>query len=216
MSVAARVVAIVTVGIAALATNLGCDSVFRFDRPATSATDGGGTDDAPATDSGGQIPCIDDTTCGGLRCEVSTGVCVACVGDKDCSGSRRRCDLTRGVCAECNATTDCPQRADCNLATKRCLDVCDGDDLCPVSGFSCVGTVCVECTNSENCNGASTGPLCDMAIGRCVECTGNAKCPAAKPVCDRRSGRCVACVTSAECGAGSVCDPTTLTCRPTP
>jgi hypothetical protein len=199
--------------VAFVVTSVGCDSVFRFDQPATSAKDGGGTDEAGG-DAGSPLPCGDDATCGeGLRCEVSSGMCVACLGDTDCSGSRGKCDVARGICVECNGTTDCPQKEGCNLATKRCLDVCDGDDLCPVSGFSCVGTVCAECTKSENCNGSPTGPLCDKSIGRCVECTGNAQCPSSKPVCDRRSGRCVACVTSSECGMGSVCDPVALTCR---
>jgi hypothetical protein len=210
---AARVAAIVTVGAVVLVTSVGCDSVFRFDQPATS-TDGGDADDA--ADSGSPLPCTDDSTCGGLRCEVASGMCVACLGNTDCSGALPMCDVARGICVQCNGTADCPQKEGCNLATKRCLDVCDGDDICPVSGFSCVGTVCAECTNSENCKGSSTGPLCDVSIGRCVECTGNAKCPSSKPVCDRRSGRCVACVTSAECGIGSVCDPATLTCRQLP
>ena len=208
MSLAARAG---TVAVAVLLTTVGCDSVFRFDQPAT--TDGGSVDDG----GGGPRACTGDPTCGGLRCQVSTGMCVGCVADTDCSGSLRRCDTAQGVCVECNGTTDCPERHGCDTVTKRCLDLCfDDDDPCPLSGFVCDGDrkLCIECKTSANCAGSAGGPVCDVPIGRCVECTGNAKCPTAKPVCDRRSGRCVACVTSAECGLGSVCDPISLTCRP--
>ena len=192
---------------------VGCDSVFRFDPSA----DGGGVDEAAVGDgAAGPRPCTADTACGGLRCQVSTGVCVACLGDADCSGVLGRCDTLRGSCVECNATAECPQRRGCDTVTKRCLDLClDGDDACPVSGFVCDGdrNLCIECTTSANCVGSPNGAVCDVPIGRCVECTGNAKCPSSKPVCDRRSGRCAACVTSAECSVGSVCDRNTLTCR---
>ncbi len=201
-------VAAVLAGIAAA----GCDSVFRFEQPA----DGGGVDEAAVGDAaGGPRPCTEDTACGGLRCQVTTGVCVACLDDHDCAGALGRCDTVQGICVECNATTECPQRRGCDTVTKRCLDLClDGDDPCPASGFVCDGDrkICIECTTSANCVGSSNGGVCDVPIGRCVECTGNAQCPSIKPVCDRRSGRCAACVKSVECGVGLVCDRITLTC----
>jgi hypothetical protein len=202
---------------AVLLTTVGCDSVFRFDQPASSATDGG--EGGASDDAGSSLPCTDDGMCGGLHCQVSTGTCVACLGDADCSGTRPRCDPSMGVCVECNATIDCSNRHSCDVVTKRCLDICfEGDEFCPGIGFSCDEKQkrCFECTSSANCLGSPNGGVCDLGIGLCVECAGNAKCPASKPVCDRRSGRCVACVTSAECGAGSVCDPVTLTCRQLP
>jgi Cys-rich repeat protein len=61
-----------------------------------------------------------------------------------------------------------------------------------------------------------TGRVCDVPIGHCVECTGNAQCPTERPACDRRTGRCVACLESSACGAGAVCDPVALTCRTVP
>ncbi len=216
MTFAARAV---SVGVAVLVASIvavGCDSVFRFDQPANAIADGGGVDEATTEDAGGRVPCADDTACGGLRCQVTTGMCVACVGDTDCSGALRHCDTAQGICVECNnASTDCAEHHVCDQQTRRCVDTCnDGDDRCPVSGFSCdvVHKICTECDSLRPCK-VSSRPVCDPPTGRCVECAGDAQCPALKPVCDRRSGRCVACVRSVECDAGFVCDPTTLTCR---
>lgn len=216
MTFAARAVSVGVAVLVASVTAVGCDSVFRFDQPASSTTDGGGADEAAPV---GTPTCTDDTTCGGLRCQVSSGMCVACVADADCSGALRHCDTAQGICVECNnAATDCAEHHICEPETRRCVDTCnDGDDRCPVSGFECdvVRKVCTECDATKPCT-APTRRECDTPTGRCVECAGNAQCPSSKPVCDRRSGRCVVCVTSAECGVGSVCDPTTLTCRQLP
>lgn len=215
MTFAARAGAAAFALILTTLTTFGCDSVFRFDQPAPDGGDGEGG----ASDDAGARPCTDDSACGGLRCQVATGMCVGCVGDGDCSGALPHCDTTAGICVECNATTDCAPRHGCDVVTKRCLDVCgEGDEFCPGVGFSCdeAKKRCFECTSSASCVGSPNGSVCDLTIGLCVECAGNAKCPSSKPFCDRRSGRCAACVTSAECGMGSACDPVTLTCRTLP
>lgn len=216
MSVAVRLGG---VALAFLVASVGCDSAFRFDQPAVPG-DGGPADGAEggSTDAGGQRTCTDDTTCGPLHCQLATAACVACVADTNCSGARPKCDTAAGVCVECNTTDDCSARQTCNPRTGRCLDTCvDSDDPCPLAGFVCEGKLklCVECEESEHCTSADRR-VCDVPIGRCVECTGNARCPSSRPVCDRRTGRCEACVTSAECDLGSVCDPVTLTCLQLP
>jgi hypothetical protein len=213
---AARAATLAVAVLVAAVIGAGCDSAFRFDQP-PSANDGG-----PAGDGASRPPCADDSQCGGLRCQVSTGACVACGADGDCTGARPKCDTTMGLCVECNATSDCPTPTQqrCDAVTKRCLDLCVDRDDCPNGAvFSCTKEptfLCAECTQDPTC----IDPLkqtCDKSIGRCVECTGNAQCPTAeKPVCDRRSGRCEACVVSAECESGFVCDPATLTCRQLP
>jgi hypothetical protein len=215
VSFAARAAAVAA---AMLVATAGCDSVFRFDQPASSGNDDGAAPETSTGDDAGEHPpCTDDTTCAGLHCQVSSGMCVACVGDTDCSGARRHCDTSAGVCVECNSTVDCGLGRRCNVATKRCIDTCiDSDDPCAAAGFVCDGDLklCIECKSSENCSEPNMPHVCDLPIGRCVECTANAQCPSTKPVCDRRSGKCEACVTSAECASGAVCDPATLTCRP--
>ena len=213
MTAAGRLVAMT----AALAYGLiACDQAFHFDVPAPlgigDGTDGG--DEAAATGL-----CTSDATCGGLRCDVASGSCVACLADADCTtGGMLRCEPMTHVCVACLNRPDCKQRQDCDTVTHRCLDACfDSDDPCPTAGFVCSEALgrCIVCTTSASCAGSAT-PVCDVPIGRCVQCSGNAQCPAAKPVCDRRTGRCEACVTSATCGAGAACDPVMLTCRSVP
>ena len=205
--------------VAMVSTLAACDSVFRFDEPP--ASDAGATEAEAAVEEAASAgaPCTSDGTCAGLRCDVPTGTCVACLGAGDCAGALRRCDSALHVCVECLIAANCPENHGCDAVTKRCLALChDSDDPCPDAGFVCDGarSLCIECKSSANCAGSASGPLCDVAIGRCVECTGNAQCPTAKPVCDRRSGRCETCVSSAVCGVGGACDPVTLTCRPAP
>ena len=202
--------------LAALTMLVACNASFRFDDTALPAGADGGGDESQVTDDAASTRCTSDVTCGDQRCDTATGTCVACLGDGDCSGSRRRCDPTAHLCVECELTSDCGDRHACDVITHRCLDACsDGDDPCPNPGFVCDVTLhlCVECRSTANCAGSPTAAICDVPIGRCVQCTGNAQCPAATPACDRRSGRCVGCLTSAACGAGSVCDKTTLTCH---
>ncbi|CAN5924200.1 hypothetical protein BH11MYX4_BH11MYX4_63060 [soil metagenome] len=195
---------------------LACNEAFRFDvRPANDAGDDGGGAEASSTS-----PCTSDATCGGLRCDLANGACVACLGDADCTTSGLpRCEPTSHVCVACLNRPDCSKRQDCDTVTNRCLDACfDSDDPCPTAGFVCADDLgrCIECKTSASCAASANGPVCDIPIGRCVQCSGNAQCPSSKPICDRRTGRCQACVVSATCGAGAVCDPTTLTCRSTP
>ena len=211
-------------GIGAVATTAviswvlaGCDDAFRFDdRPGVAADSGAETGTTAPT----VVParCTGDATCGGLHCHVASGSCVACLQDADCSGGQKRCEPSAHVCVACLVTLDCGGRQTCDKTTNRCLDTCfDGDDLCPSAGFICDRdrALCVECKSSASCSGSPSGNLCDVAIGHCVECTGNAQCPSAEPVCDRRSGRCVGCVLSSACGDGAVCDPVALACRQT-
>ena len=207
-----------TVSVLAAVTMLvACNGSFRFDDtplPLGGEVDSGGDAATPADAASG--PCTSDATCGDLRCDTSSGACVPCLEDGDCSGERPHCDATSHLCVACNVTTDCGPREACNVTTHRCIRTCaDGDDACPNPGFVCDLTshLCVECRSSANCAGSPNGAVCDVPIGRCVQCTGNAQCAAGTPVCDRRSGSCVGCLTSAACSAGSVCDKAALTCR---
>jgi Cys-rich repeat protein len=197
----------------------GCDEAFHFDVRPSDAGDAG----LDAGDDGASTPgaCTSDATCGGLRCEITSGLCVACLQDADCAGgANKRCEPTTHVCVACLNRPDCAKRQDCDTVTHRCLDACfDSDDPCPTAGFVCSEDLgrCIECRTSANCAGSAGGLVCDVPIGRCVQCTSNAQCPSGKPVCDRRTGQCQVCVASVTCGgAGAFCDPSSLTCRSAP
>lgn len=218
-----------TLGAAAASAHVlaACDGEIRFDDHSipvdgggSASADGAASPDASASADGApppRPPCTDDATCGGFRCDVLGGVCVACLADEDCKGSSRpRCDTKLHVCVACRELFDCGLKGRCDLPTRRCIDNCfDEDDACPSPGFVCseARRACIECTSSANCAASPNGPSCDPDVGRCVECTSSAQCPADRPVCDRRTGRCAACVSSISCGPGYLCDPTTLVCR---
>jgi len=209
---AARATATLLCGLA------GCDEAFHFDAPAAGDAGNSGLDGGDAGRA--TRACTSDATCAGLRCEPTSGLCVACLQDSDCTtNARRRCEPSAHVCVACLNRPDCAQRQDCDTVTHRCLDACfDGDDPCPAAGFVCGEDLgrCVECRTNANCAGSPGGLVCDPPIGRCVTCSSNAQCPSSKPVCDRRTGRCEVCVASTTCGAGSFCDPASLTCRSAP
>lgn len=197
---------------------VGCDEAFHFDVPAGADGGDGGLDADVGAPS---AACTSDAPCGALRCEVTSGLCVACLQDADCkTGGLGRCEPASHVCVACLNRPDCAKREDCDTVTHRCLAACfDGDDPCPTAGFVCAEDLgrCIECRTSANCTGSAGGPVCDVPIGRCVQCTSNAQCPSSKAVCDRRTGQCQACVSSVTCGgAGTYCDPTSLTCRGAP
>lgn len=190
-----------------------CNATFRFDdkEPEDALLDSGASDATAEP----RPACENDASCGRMRCEKTSGVCVACLGDTDCASPNLRCDETTHLCVACRERQDCSSHEVCDLVTHRCLDAChDDDEKCPNDGFVCDKSLklCVECRSSANCAGSSKGSVCDIPIGRCVQCTGNAQCPQATPSCDRRTGRCVACLSSAACATG-VCDPATLVCR---
>ncbi len=196
----------------------GCNETFRFDEPAPGATDDAGDagsgDAADATDAGSR--CTTDPVCGsGLRCNQTTGRCVACLGDSDCASPSGRCRQTDHVCVACLNGPDCGKRQACDTVTNRCLDVCIDEDDCLSAGFICDRdrALCIECKTAANCAGAAGGSQCNATIGRCVECIGDADCQSSKGICDRRSGRCVECVVSDSCADGRVCDPSLLACR---
>ncbi|MBS2019572.1 MAG: hypothetical protein JST00_42315 [Deltaproteobacteria bacterium] len=193
-----------------------CDATFSFDEH---SIEGGAADagaDGTVEGSPGGGPCTSDAQCGGLRCDVTISICVACLANDDCKDPKRPfCAKTLEYCVECLSNEVCGPRKRCDTTANRCVDTCrEGDEECP-SGLSCNEDreLCVECRGNANCADRPNTPFCDTAIGRCVACASSAQCPANKPSCDRRTGTCAECLTSLACGATQVCDPSTLTCR---
>lgn len=196
---------------------ISCNDTFRFDEQSVPRPDAGADRDAAGTGS----RCNTDADCTvlDLRCELSSGRCVACLGDDDCAAPAPRCSPSLRVCVECLDTADCTEKQRCHSDTMRCVDTCaEGDERCPVAGFSCDehAELCIECRTSSHCTGNPHGSRCAAAVGRCVECLGNAQCPAERPKCDLRRGTCAACVASSDCPPGQACPPSTSTCTPVP
>ncbi len=196
----------------------GCTSTPEY--PASDAAqtgdDAGPTSDATA--DGNSEP--DAGPCGGgcvaptPVCEESSGECVACVGDDDC---------TDGVCADDNTCVACLGDGDCDEG------VCDTD-----------ANACVECVDDAQCDGET--PACDVDNNECVQCVEHAQCAEVgasacgddntcqacaaseecghlddTPACDIDAGECVECTVDDESACnGNSCDPATNTCTDTP
>jgi hypothetical protein len=192
----------------ALAAPLACNGEYRFDERAADAGSGGDLDGAAS-----EPRCTSDATCAplGLRCDLASGLCVACLESADCTTSARpRCETGRGLCVQCLQTSDCPARETCEASTHLCIDACfDDDDPCPRPGTFCDQNLrlCVECKSDGDCASSSRGRRCSPKTGACAICVTNADCGSEAPACDPRSGKCVVCVTSADCAPGSACTP---------
>jgi hypothetical protein len=117
---------------------------------------------------------------------------------------------------------------------------CGSDRECPAGAPLCLEGRCSRCGTAEDCQGPTRAAACDLASGRCVECTDSAlhcqnegkpfcrdnvcvgcqaagarACAGARPACDVESGRCVECLASTDCGlAEAVCNTEVKTCGP--
>jgi hypothetical protein len=126
-------------------------------------------------------------------CETTTGACAACNGDNGAAQSavcpstgKPVCNLAgalTGTCTECaTAKTDaCPAaKPACDAPSGKCA-ACDGDrgggspHACPslTSPYCTLAGAgageCGKCTTNTDCNGAHTGPTCDVASGACTD-----------------------------------------------
>jgi hypothetical protein len=139
--------------------------------------DDGGDDDADtAVDAG---PC--GMPCDGATpfCNETSGMCVACLMDSDCSDpTAAKCDTTMGECVACDDSMQC--------------DGIGSTNVCATAGDR--AGECVECTDNSAC-GAMEG--CDLAMNTCRTYTAESV------------GACGDCVADAECMAGMLCIPWT-------
>lgn len=105
-------------------------------------------------------PCGSDADCptSAPKCDSSTGKCVACMADADCtSTSAPKCDTTAGKCVGCLADADC---------TSTGAPYCDTTNQ-----------ACVECTGNAHCADSFDGVICDTANGICG-CAADTDCAA--------------------------------------
>ncbi|MEC7750816.1 MAG: hypothetical protein VX405_04835 [Myxococcota bacterium] len=170
-----------------------------------------------------EVPeCTSEADCReGQRCEA--GRCTGepndgrCRGDNDCTGDQI---CVAGVCED-PSTPECRQDTDC-AAGERCFNgVCEaeggGGDCqseadCPIDSFcnrrdgSCNPLPPGACRDDSVCEGT-----CDIAdgrtIGRCVDCTSDAECPAPRQCisesCRMPEGQCEG---DADCPGGGTCN----------
>ena len=189
--------------------------------------------DLAAPEAGCVSYCLDDTDCGGLRCDRHSGPCgqcVQCLRDEDCGGGGQLCDprshschagcsaqrgcgpdggaceLDAGLCFECLAEGDCgdPTRPRCDVGQRRCFACLPQSDNCDRTHFcQLVGS---EYQCSFGCKGdadCGMGMRCDAMAHQCVGCLGDADCPPGK-VCG--ANRCVAgCSDQHPCGPNVSC-----------
>ncbi len=182
-------------------------------------TDAGDASLGPAPDGGAPSDaahgCATDKDCplATLHCDVTSGVCVPCVRDDQCTKpGLPRCDLASHHCVACGVNADCADGGVCDPATRRCAIPC-GDGGCPEEQTCNAHGYCSSCTLDGG--GCGAGSVCDDDHGSCGECAGDSDCPPAAPRCNRESDRCVQCLTSSDCpSATPVCDPSTWTCVP--
>jgi len=137
------------------------------------------------------VECQNDNDCqssgsgsisGKVKCDVSTGKCLGCGGDGDCSskfGGDWKCDTGTGVCsqkadAKCNANSNnCTARdfAKCDEVSDQC-SACATDDVCKKFNtgdtYHCKDNKCIKYnTSPEQCYNSGSG---------CASCSSDAEC----------------------------------------
>ncbi len=152
----------------------GDEGEFEATPDAAQSSDVASAEDADE-DGSGEVdagPCGGDCAAPTPVCEESSGECVACVGDDDC---------TDGVCADDNTCVACLGDGDCDEG------VCDTD-----------ANACVECVDDAQCDGET--PACDVDNNECVQCVEHAQCAEVGASACGDDNTCQACAASEECG----------------
>ncbi len=168
--------------------------------------------DWPEGDGGPWGACVDDGCLAGLHCNTSSGQCVPCLEDTNCTDQTLTvCDLTprdpfENFCVECVQDEDCGQDEEC--LTNQCVQSCSSGRDCKASAATCDRDLCISCRQSSDCD---KGKVCSGVTGRCGECTVDSDCPSYKSRCDPRTNICERCLSNADCGGG-FCDLLTESC----
>jgi len=131
--------------------------------------------------------CTSNANCtGGKVCNTTTGVCVTCLTDSQCSGSTPKCKTSTGTCVGCNVNSDCGAGLVCNSSSNTCVGgPCTTGADCTSAGFPvCVTGTCRQCSTNVNCSSntiySSQGKnTCNLANFTCVQCDIPADCPTA-------------------------------------
>ena len=166
-----------------------------------------------------EVPCASNADCPTKQsplCDKTSGICVACLTDKDCSTGYRLGDRclknSRGYkSCGCVADTDCaknPHGPTCAQGAKRCS--CSSDSQCKQAPY----TLCYKpydgaayahcqkkCVNPTDCG---KGLACMLTSKKCGWCLTDQQCSdKARPYCQQATSSCVACKTDKECTSSS-------------
>jgi hypothetical protein len=176
--------------------------------------------------SAGAGACVAPTS----ACDLSSGKCVGCLTDSQCTTDPAKGFCVAGSCVGCGVAgaTGCSARTDgkttcatTGTATGQCVE-CTGDAQCttsPAKGF-CVANACTGC-NTTGATGCSIRPdgktVCgsttSTAAGQCVECNVDSDCKtASKGFCVANA--CTGCNTAGATGCSGRTDGKT-TCATT-
>lgn len=128
------------------------------------------------TSSSGGTPvtkCVTSGDCpSGKVCNTSSGICVTCLTDANCSGSTPAC--VNNSCLECATNSHCTDPLEPICSNNQCVDClvdadCSGSPHYSGLGHNlCSNKTCVECKIDGDCGGSST-------------CVGNACCDLTSP-----------------------------------
>jgi hypothetical protein len=88
------------------------------------------------------VACLDDTDCGGSKCHPVSKACVQCYEDSHCPGGTCTEEL---ICVECTTDSDCGEKATCNTDTFTCEGECTDDTTCDDNNV-CTTDACNEGT----------------------------------------------------------------------
>jgi len=164
------------------------------------ASDGGGT--LSPDGSAPPASCRTNADCalvaGTPLCEASTGKCIACHTNAQCSAKE---ECKNSVCTKLPA---CQNSLDCASAP-------GGKSICDKTNG-----VCVQCTVDADCG---TGKVCDNRVCH-VSCSTDNDCTAQHMLCNKGlgfNGECTQCIVASDCSTGEYCESGTCvpeTCKP--
>ena len=143
--------------------------------------------------NGACADCSSNVHCtnGALPVCTSSGTCVQCVANSDCSGATPICGAGN-ACRACGNDGECSAR---NGAGLLMLDKCD-TGVALLTGVS--DGACADCSSNGDCSNPSY-PVC-ASNGVCVGgCLVNSDCSGAAPICSANT--CRGCASNAECQA---------------
>lgn len=160
-----------------LAGTFGCGRIGYDPLPVgdgdSSSSDGPSSSDASSS-LGASTACTSDAVCAPPTpyCNPATSVCVECLSDTNCAGTREpHCSATNScVALPCAGDAQCASGQPCRTNAD-----CGGAGFCDTRTNTCSGSA--ACTSNAQCGG--TTPICDTARSSCVECLSNADCSGA-------------------------------------
>ena len=133
-------------------------------------------------------PCLSNSHCNDPKlphCDLATNTCVACLSDKQCTGSLTHCVPIYGQCKQCITSKHCLSSSvpHCDQQYYHCFE-CSEDAHCKGAGKYTWGNKCFfnmfigklcACDTSADCKGSAMGPTCYTSYMKC-SCAKDADC----------------------------------------